>query len=159
VFSPPEAGNIDRFHLIERLAWFMNSTVGQKSLAAGIVSAAWGTALNKPKEYGPHWEGFGKRYGMRLTGVATGNAIEAELGGLWGEDPATSVRLTIVQWAVFVMLQPWSSSLIAIQSKCNSPCGSLRTALADGGSVFSAGCPVTVGNSKSAIRTRPGDQK
>jgi hypothetical protein len=71
----------------ERLAWFVNSTVGPKSLAAGIVSAAWGTALNNPEEYGPHWAGFGKRYGMRLTGVATGNAIEAGLGEKWGEDP------------------------------------------------------------------------
>jgi len=36
---------------------------------------------------GPHWEGFGKRYGMRLTGVVTGNAMEASLGAIWGEDP------------------------------------------------------------------------
>jgi len=43
--------------------------------------------LNRPREYGPHWEGFGKRYGMRLTGVSTGNAIEATLGAAWGEDP------------------------------------------------------------------------
>jgi hypothetical protein len=74
----------------------VNSTVGPKSLAAGIVSTAWNTALNKPKEYGPHWEGLGKRNGMRLTGVATGNAIEAGFGGLWGEDPRYSLRLTIV---------------------------------------------------------------
>jgi hypothetical protein len=74
----------------ERVAWFVNSTVAPKSLAAGIVSTAWGTAMNKPKEYGPHGEGFGKRYGMRLTGVATGNAIEAGLGGLWSEDPRYS---------------------------------------------------------------------
>jgi len=38
-------------------------------------------------EYGPHWDGFGKRYGMRLTGVSTGNAMEASLGAIWGEDP------------------------------------------------------------------------
>ena len=42
---------------------------------------------NSPKEYGPGWEGFGKRYGMRLSGVSTGNAIEAGLGSIWGEDP------------------------------------------------------------------------
>jgi len=40
-----------------------------------------------PKEYGPHWEGFGKRYGMRLTGISTGNAMEAGLGALWDENP------------------------------------------------------------------------
>jgi len=30
---------------------------------------------------------------MRLTGVATGNAIEAGFGGLWGEDPRYSPSL------------------------------------------------------------------
>jgi hypothetical protein len=68
--------------------WFAVSTAGPLSLlAAGSISAGFGTAINRPKEYGPHWEGFGKRYGMRLTGVSTGNAIEASLGSLWGEDP------------------------------------------------------------------------
>jgi len=71
----------------ERLTWFINTTVGPKSLAAGVVSAGWGTALNNPQEYGPHWAGFAKRYGIRFTGVATGNAIEAGLGRLLGEDP------------------------------------------------------------------------
>ena len=71
----------------ERINWFVNATVGPKSLAAGVASAGWGSALNNPEEYGPHWAGFAKRYGMRLTGVSTGNAIEAGLGRLWGEDP------------------------------------------------------------------------
>ena len=72
----------------QRFKWFVVSTVGPTSLLlAGPLSAAWGTMLNSPEEYGPHWEGFGKRYGMRLTGVSTGNAIEASLGSLWGEDP------------------------------------------------------------------------
>ena len=73
---------------VERMKWFTTSTVGPVSLfASGPLSAAWGTAFNKPREYGPHWEGFGKRYGMRLTGVSTGNALEAGLGAAWGEDP------------------------------------------------------------------------
>jgi len=70
-----------------RLRWVVKSTVGPKSLAAGLVSAGGGTALNRPPEYGPHWEGFAKRYGMRLTGIATSNALEAGLGAAWGEDP------------------------------------------------------------------------
>ena len=62
----------------ERLEWFFVSTAGPTSLfGAGPLSAGLGTAFNNPPEYGPHWEGFGKRYGMRLTGVSTGNAIEA----------------------------------------------------------------------------------
>ena len=79
-YQPANAG--------DRVKWFVVSTAGPLSLlAAGPISAGFGTAINRPKEYGPHWEGFGKRYGMRLTGVSTGNAIEASLGSLWGEDP------------------------------------------------------------------------
>jgi hypothetical protein len=45
------------------------------------------TAENSPREDGPHWAGFGERYGVRLTSVAVNNTIEAGLGSLWGEDP------------------------------------------------------------------------
>ena len=72
----------------DRLEWFLVSTTGPSSLfGAGPLSAGLSTAFNNPEEYGPHWQGFGKRYGMRLTGVSTGNAIEATLGTAWGEDP------------------------------------------------------------------------
>lgn len=79
VYRPPTAG--------DRLEWFAYSSAGPPSLAGGVISAGWGTLFNKPSEYGTHWEGFGKRYGMRLTGVVTGNAMEASLGALWAEDP------------------------------------------------------------------------
>jgi hypothetical protein len=69
------------------MKWVVVSTTGPPSLAGGVVSAGWGTAFNNPEEYGTHWDGFAKRYGMRLTGVATGNAIEASVGMAWGEDP------------------------------------------------------------------------
>jgi hypothetical protein len=71
----------------DRLKWVAESTVGPSSLLGGLVSAGWGTLFNAPREYGPHWGGFTERYGMRLTGVATSNAIEAGLGAFWGEDP------------------------------------------------------------------------
>ena len=71
----------------ERTEWFAVSTASPQSMAGGVISASWGTLFNRPREYGTHWEGFGKRYGMRLTGVATSNAMEAGLGALWGEDP------------------------------------------------------------------------
>ena len=58
----------------QRLRWFVRSTIGPQSLAAGMFTAGFGTAKNGPREYGPHWGGFGERYGMRLTGVATSNA-------------------------------------------------------------------------------------
>src|SRR5882672_7947464 len=50
----------------QRLNWAVKSTIGPVSLAAGLFSAGFGTAMGRPREYGPHWEGFGKRYGMRF---------------------------------------------------------------------------------------------
>lgn len=67
--------------------WTIKSTVGLPGLGGGLISSGFGTAFNHPREYGPGWEGFGKRFGMRLTGVATSNAMESGLGALWGEDP------------------------------------------------------------------------
>jgi hypothetical protein len=56
-------------------------------MTIGLFSAGIGTGRDAPPEYGPHWEGFAKRYAMRLTGVSTGNAMEAAMGAVWGEDP------------------------------------------------------------------------
>jgi hypothetical protein len=71
----------------QRLQWFVQSTVGPETLAVGVCSAGIGTARDAPREYVGHWEGFAERYGMRLTGVSTGNAMEAGWGAIWGEDP------------------------------------------------------------------------
>lgn len=61
----------------QRVKWFAVRTAGPVSLLlAGPVSSGWGTLLNSPKEYGTHWEGFGKRYGMRLTGLSTGTRLK-----------------------------------------------------------------------------------
>ena len=56
-------------------------------MLTGVFTESTATAENSPKEYGPHWDGFAKRYGIRLTGVGTSNTIEAGLGSIWGEDP------------------------------------------------------------------------
>lgn len=69
-----------------RARWLVTSTVGPEGLVAGALSSGIWTALDQPAEFGPTWGGFGQRFGMRLTGISTGNAIEA-LGAIWGEDP------------------------------------------------------------------------
>lgn len=72
----------------ERGKWFVVSTVGANSLLlSGPWSAGWGILTDSPEEYPRNWEGFGQRYGMRLTGVSTSNAMEAVLGAAWKEDP------------------------------------------------------------------------
>src|ERR1700758_2626528 len=85
------AGSIENYRAAngsDRMRWFLNSTVGPaRLLLVGPINAGWGTLRDVPSEYGTHWDGFGKRNGMRLTGVATGNLIEAGLGSVWGEDP------------------------------------------------------------------------
>lgn len=71
----------------QRITWFARSTAGPASLAGGIISSGFGTGLDDPHEYRGTWEGFGKRYAMRLSGISTSKAMEAGLGTLWGEDP------------------------------------------------------------------------
>lgn len=65
--------------------------VGQRlwgsATGGSIFSSAIRTGLNNPEEYGPGWEGFGKRYGMSLAGNATSDTMEAGIGALWHEDP------------------------------------------------------------------------
>jgi hypothetical protein len=43
--------------------------------------------VNRPREYGPHWDGWGNRFGMGMAGSATSNAMEAGVGLLLREDP------------------------------------------------------------------------
>ena len=80
----------DTYHPItsrQRMRWFLTNTIGPSHLVGGLFTSAFGTAVDRPNEYGPGWTGFGDRYGMRLTGISTGNAIEASVGAVWGEDP------------------------------------------------------------------------
>jgi hypothetical protein len=71
----------------QRLRWLIANTMGPPHLAGGLLTSAFGTAVDRPAEYGPHWGGFADRFGMRMTGIVTGNAIEAGAGLFLGEDP------------------------------------------------------------------------
>jgi len=71
----------------QNFRWFVTNTVGPSHLAGGTFWAAAGTGLDRPKEYGPHWEGFADRYGMQRGGVAASNAMEATASSVLHEDP------------------------------------------------------------------------
>jgi len=121
--APPRA-----FTMADRLHWIGVSTVGPKNLAAGIFVAGFQTWRNEPETYGPHWDGYAKRYGSRLAVGGTSNAIEAGFGSLWGEDPRyrraasqpTKVRIGHVVKMAFVThnragdLQPAYARYIAV---------------------------------------------
>jgi hypothetical protein len=71
----------------QRLAWFANTAVSPANTLGSLASAGLDTLRNSPAEYGPHWAGFGQRYGLRLSERAVEGAFEAGIGALWGEDP------------------------------------------------------------------------
>jgi hypothetical protein len=56
-------------------------------LVADVAPGAVGTLTNKPKEYGPHWDGFAKRAGINAANYGVKTAMEVSLGSIWGEDP------------------------------------------------------------------------
>lgn len=70
----------------ERVQWYLRGT-GTAAVSSSVLSAAWSSAWRSPHEYPVTWGGFGKRYGLAISGVAISNGIEVGLGGVWGEDP------------------------------------------------------------------------
>jgi hypothetical protein len=71
----------------QRLSWFDQKSFGIYNLAGAIPGAAFNTLTDYPKEAGPHWSGFGERYGVSVSTNGLSNGIEAGLGAAWGEDP------------------------------------------------------------------------
>jgi hypothetical protein len=71
----------------ERLHWLMRENLAPAALLEDVVIAAEDTRVNSPKEYGPHWEGFGKRVGIVSANYGVRTVMEAGLGSFWGEDP------------------------------------------------------------------------
>jgi len=82
----PEEGPYVPMDRRQRLEWIAMQTAGPGSLVGGLLTAGIGTANSQPREYGTHWDGFSKRYGMQFPGIATSNLLEAGLGAFWGED-------------------------------------------------------------------------
>lgn len=85
--TPPEDAPYDPITPRQRVRWVVTVSIGPAHLVGGLFSAGLGTALDRPPEDGPHWGGFGDRYGMRFTSLVPGNIFEAGLGSIRGEDP------------------------------------------------------------------------
>ena len=85
--SPVTSSQSEPLTLSARYKWAARSSLSAPRLAGYAISSAWSTSTNKPEEYGPHWDGYAKRYGIRAANGATGILMEASIGVLWDEDP------------------------------------------------------------------------
>lgn len=85
---PLAAQNYEPLTGEQRALWFAKSTYGPRSLLiSGPITAAFRTQSNRPEEWGPHWDGFGRRYGARLVNNTVTNGVEGLFGAAVGEDP------------------------------------------------------------------------
>ena len=71
----------------ERMEWSIESVASPGQLVAFAVSSAFTTGRNQPREFGPGWAGFGKRFETRLFTSTAENVLEAGVGTLWAVDP------------------------------------------------------------------------
>ncbi len=70
-----------------RVNWVLNSTLGPASMFTMTAESALKTWADKPREYGAHWDGFGKRVASGYATAVVGDTMVASLGAIWGEDP------------------------------------------------------------------------
>jgi len=87
--TPPAASSSDRDPITAagRFKWVANSTVGPVEMLTIPLESALQTWSNSPIEYGPHWDGWGRRMGSKFATAAVSSTMEASIGALWGEDP------------------------------------------------------------------------
>jgi len=70
-----------------RASWALDSTFGPTALLTTSVESGFKTWMGVPKEYGTHWDGYGKRVASGFSTSLLSNTMEASIGSLWGEDP------------------------------------------------------------------------
>ena len=71
----------------ERAKYFGLATFGPAAMGTSLLTAGFGTLRNRPEEWGPHWDGFGMRYGSGLGRRVISKGVDVGLGAIWGEDP------------------------------------------------------------------------
>lgn len=85
--STPGATDPQQINFKYRARWVWDSTFGPIPVFTTIVESGIQTGTNTPGEWGPHWEGFGKRIASKFGNTALKNGMEASIGAIWGEDP------------------------------------------------------------------------
>jgi len=85
--TPVVEPRLEPMSLSQRFEWAAKTSISSKRLAGYMISSGIATATNSPHEYGPHWDGYGKRVGLRASTGATGLMLEAGIGAFFGEDP------------------------------------------------------------------------
>lgn len=75
------------FTAVDRVHWLVHQNLSPVAILEDVAAGAESTLSNTPKEYGPHWEGFGKRVGIIAANSGVKTVMEAGLGSIWGEDP------------------------------------------------------------------------
>lgn len=63
----------------KRFNRYVKSIFGPVSLAKDLASAGISTATNSPEEWGPHWQGFGRRFASNLGKSAIKNTTQYAL--------------------------------------------------------------------------------
>lgn len=88
-----------------RLQWLFVENLGIGSVLDDVAVGAVDTFFNTPKEYGPHWEGFGERIGLVTDTYALKSSMEVGFGSLWGEDPRyfRTTGLSLKRRALYVI--------------------------------------------------------
>jgi hypothetical protein len=85
--APPPANVFEPITASARAEWALKSTFGPIQMLTIPLESALQTWANSPKEYGPHWDGYGRRMASKFGTAAVSNTMEASIGSLWGEDP------------------------------------------------------------------------
>ena len=85
--TPAAPSRLEPMSFPQRIEWAATTAVSPKRIAGYMISSGISTAMNSPHEYGPHWDGYGKRVGLRASTGATGLMLEAGIGTFFREDP------------------------------------------------------------------------
>ena len=74
--ATPQNGTYVRPTGKTRFKWYVNSMFGPVSLGKDVALAGISTWRNSPEEWGPHWEGFGKRAASNLGKGIIKNSVQ-----------------------------------------------------------------------------------